>query len=71
MVVGGGVQVGLDSLEFGPYLCVFHFIWILDAGGGGLPRDWYTTCLCIFSAYTTQKSKIPKLIFLKLIFLIL
>ena len=34
--------------------------------GGGLPRDWYTTCLCSFSPRTAEKSK-----FLKLVFLIL
>ena len=32
--------------------------------GGGVPRDWYTTCLRSFSAYTAQKLKFPKLIFL-------
>ena len=34
--------------------------------GGGLPRDWYTTCLCSFSPRTAQKWK-----FLKLVFVIL
>ena len=24
-------------------------------GGGGLPRDWYTTCLCSFSPRAAQK----------------
>ena len=33
-------------------------------GGGGLPRDWYTTCLCSFSTRTPQKSKFSKLVFL-------
>ena len=32
--------------------------------GGGLPRDWCTTCFCSFSPWTTQKSKFPKLFFL-------
>ena len=32
-------------------------------GGGGLPRDWYTTCLCSFSPRTAQKSKFSKLVF--------
>ena len=32
--------------------------------GGGLPRDWYTTCLCSFSPRTAQKSKFSKLVFL-------
>ena len=25
-------------------------------GGGGLPRDWYTTCLCILSPWKAQNS---------------
>ena len=33
-------------------------------GGGGLPRDWYTTCLCSFSPRAAQKSKFSKLVFL-------
>ena len=33
-------------------------------GGGVLPRDWYTTCLCSFSPRTAQKSKFSKLVFL-------
>ena len=28
--------------------------WV-RAGGGGLPRDWYITCLCSFSPWTAQK----------------
>ena len=36
--------------------------WV--GGGGGLPRDWYTTCLCSLSPRTAQKSKFPKLVFL-------
>ena len=32
-------------------------------GGGGLPRDGPTTCLCSFSTRTAQKSKFSKLIF--------
>ena len=35
-------------------------------GGGGLPRDGCTTCLCSFSPRTAQKWK-----FLKLVFVIL
>ena len=35
-------------------------------GGGGLPRDGCTTCLCSFSPRTAQKWK-----FLKVVFLIL
>ena len=26
-------------------------------GGGGLPRDWYTTCCCSFSPWTAEKLK--------------
>ena len=33
-------------------------------GGGGLPRDWYTTCLCSLSPWTAEKSKCLKLVFL-------
>ena len=32
-------------------------------GGGGLPRDWYTTCRCRFSPRAAQKSKFPKTFF--------
>ena len=32
-------------------------------GGGGLPRDGCTTCLCSFSTRTAQKSKFWKLVF--------
>ena len=38
--------------------------WAQGRGGGGVKRDGYTTCLCSFSAYTAQKSKFSKLIFL-------
>ena len=33
-------------------------------GGGCLPRDWYTTCLCSFSPWAAQKSNLSKLIVL-------
>ena len=33
-------------------------------GGGGLPRDGCTTCLCSFSPRAAQKSKFSKLVFL-------
>ena len=36
---------------FGPYLRVFHPIWVLGPGGGGFPRDWY-------SFFTVGSSKI-------------
>ena len=35
-------------------------------GGGGLPRDVYTTCSCSFSPRATQKSKFSKLVFTEL-----
>ena len=40
--------------------------WVSAGGGGGgfLPKDWYTTCLCNVSAYTAQKLKVLKLMFL-------
>ena len=47
-----------------PYLRVFHLIWVLGRGVGGLPRDGYTTCLCSFSPWAAQKSKFWKLVFL-------
>ena len=39
-----------------PYLDVFHPIWVLGpgGGGGGLPRDWYTTWLCSFLLRAAQ-----------------
>ena len=37
---------------------------VRGGGGGGLPRDWYTTCLCTFSLWAAQKSKFSKLVFL-------
>ena len=45
---------------------VFFTLFGYQVGGGGLPRDWYTTCLCSFSPWAPQKSK-----FLKLVFVIL
>ena len=32
--------------------------------GGGLPGDWYTTCLCNFSPWSAQKCKFSKLVFI-------
>ena len=50
------------------YLCGFHLIWALGAGGGGgLPRDGYTTCSCSFSLCAAQKLKFPKLIFFDIV----
>ena len=51
---------------------VFGFIYVfftlfgywVGGGGGGLPRDWYTTCLGSFSPWAAQKSKFSKLIFM-------
>ena len=45
-------------------ICMFFTLFGYRAGGGGVKRDWYTTCLCSFLAYTGQKSKFPKLMFL-------
>ena len=36
----------------------------VGGGGGGLPRDWYTTCLRSFSPWAAQKSKFSKLVFM-------
>ena len=36
-------------------------------GGGGLPRDGYTTCLCSFSTRTAQKSKFLKQYFFDIV----
>ena len=36
-------------------------------GGGVLPRDWYTTCLCNFSLRTAQKWKFLNLIFFDIV----
>ena len=33
-------------------------------GGGGFPRDWYTTCLCSFAPWAAQKLKFSKLVFM-------
>ena len=41
------------------FTCFSHYLGIRSAaggGGGGLPRDGYTTCLCIF--FTLGSSKI-------------
>ena len=49
--------------------CIYVFLTLFGyqvRGGGGLPRDWYTTCSCSFSSWAAQKWK-----FLKLVFLIL
>ena len=54
----------LSKACFRPYLGVFHPIWVLGWGAEGLPRDWYTTCLCNFSLWTAQKSRFSKLVFL-------
>ena len=41
---------------FGPYLGI-------GCGVGGLPRTWYTSCLCSFSPEEAQKQKFPKFFF--------
>ena len=40
-------------------------IWVLGApgGGGGLPREWYTTCLCSFFTLESSKSMFLELLF--------
>ena len=38
---------------FSPYLGI-------KSGGGGLPRDWYTTCFYSFSSWAAQKSNFLK-----------
>ena len=43
---------------------VFFTLFGYQVGGGGLPRDGCTTCLCSFSTRTAQKSKFSKLVFL-------
>ena len=44
---------------------VFFTLFGYQVGGGGyLPRDGCTTCLCSFSTRTAQKSKLSKLVFL-------
>ena len=51
---------------FRPYLSRFSpYLGIRSAGrgGGGVPRDWYTTCSCSFSPWAAQKSKFLKLVF--------
>ena len=42
---------------------VFFTLFGYWVGGGGLPRDGYTTCLCSFSPWAAQKSKFLKLVF--------
>ena len=46
------------------YMFLTLFGYWSHGGGGGLARDWYTTCLCGFSPWATQKSKFSKLTFL-------
>ena len=48
------------------YVFFTLFGYQVGGGGGGLPRDGCTTCLCNFSPRTAQKWK-----FLKLVFVIL
>ena len=46
------------------YVFVTLFGYWVGGGGGGLPRDWYTTCWCSFSLWTARKWKFSKLVFL-------
>ena len=48
------------------YVFFTLFGYQVGGGGGGLPRDWYTTCLCSFSLWAAQKSKFSELVFLML-----
>ena len=53
---------------FKPYLCVFHLIWVLGAGGGGgYKRDWYTTCLCTFSSLFSSKIEVSETYFFDIV----
>ena len=36
----------------------FTLFWYWVRGGGGLPRDWYTTCLRIFSPSPAQMHRL-------------
>ena len=43
--------------------CIYVFFTLFGYWGGGVvPWDGYTTCLCGFSPYAAQKSKFSKLI---------
>ena len=42
------------------YVFFTLFGYQVPGGGGGVPRDWYTTCLCSFSLWAAQKSKSPR-----------
>ena len=46
---------------------VFFTLFGHGVHGGGVPRDWYTTCLCNFSHWAAQKSQFSKLFFYILI----
>ena len=46
------------------YVFFTLFGYSFPGGGGCLPRDWYTTCLCSFSTWAAQKLKFSKLVFL-------
>ena len=46
---------------------VFVFVGIVCGGGGGLPTEWYTTCLHNFSPSAAQKPKFSKLIFFDIV----
>ena len=42
--------------------------WVgLGGGGGGLPRNWYTTCLCSFSPWNSSKMEVFKTCFFDII----
>ena len=50
-------------------ICVFFTLFGYWVGGGGgvLPRDWYTTCLCSLSPWAAQKSNFSKLLFFDIV----
>ena len=49
------------------FTCFSPYLGLRWGGGGAVPRDWYTTCLCSFSPWTTQKSKFLKLVFFDIV----
>ena len=43
------------------FFTLFWVFGVLCVGGGGLPIDWYATCLCSFSPHAAQESKLVEL----------
>ena len=46
---------GMYSTFQAVFMCFSPSLRLGSGGEGGVKRDWYTTCLCIFSAYTAQR----------------